>query len=108
MEKYESIPLNEQETTISFWRDEGHATVWTNDRTTITKLDKLCKESPENYKCVDVGRAKIGGGILDKRYRISDKGLLTLRKRRVKLDLTDEQRTALSEKMKERRVSGEL
>lgn len=108
MEKLESIPLNEQVTTISFWRDEEHATLWTNDRTTITKLDRLCKEAPENYQCIEVGKARIGGGILDKRYRISDKGLLSFRQRRVKLELTDEQRAALSEKMKERRASGEL
>ena len=97
MEKYESIPLNEQETTISFWRDEGHATVWTNDRTTITKLE-LREESPENYKCVDVGRAKTGGGILDKRYRISDKGLLSFRPR--KRVIPEEQKAALAERLK--------
>lgn len=101
MEKLESIPLNEQETTISFWRDEEHATLWTNDRTTITRLDKLCKEAPENYQCIEVGKARIGGGILDKRYRISDKGLLSLRPRRMqKRELTDEQKAALAERLR--------
>ena len=101
MEKLESIPLNEQETTISFWRDEDHATIWTNDRTTITKLDKLCKEAPENYQCIEVGKARIGGGILDKRYRISDKGLLSFRPRRmVKRELSEEQKTILAERLR--------
>ena len=100
LEKYESISLSEQETTISYNRDEDHAIVWTNDRTMITKLDKLCREAPENYQCIEVGKAGIGGGILDKRYRINDKGLLTFRQRRVKLNLTDDQRAALVERAK--------
>ena len=108
MEKYKSIPVNEQETTISFWRDEGHATVWTNDRMTITKLDKLCREAPDNYQCIETGKARFTGEILDKRYKISDKGLLSFRSRRMKRELTDEQRAALSEAMKARRASGEL
>lgn len=108
MERYESIPVNEQETTISFWRDEDHASVWTNDRTTITKLDKLCREAPENYQCIEVGKARIGGGILDKRYKISDKALLSFRTRRTSRNLTDEQRAALSERMKQQRAHGTL
>lgn len=99
-EKYESISLSEQETTISYNRDEEHAVVWTNDRTMITKLDKLCREAPENYQCIEVCKAGIGGGILDKRYRINDKGLLTFRQHRVKLNLTDDQRAALVERAK--------
>ena len=98
LEKYESISLSEQETTISYNRDEDHAIVWTNDRTMITKLDKLCREAPENYQCIEVGRAGIGGGILDKRYRINDKGLLTFKPR--KRVITEEQKAALAERFK--------
>ena len=36
-EKFLSIPLNEQETTISFSRDSEQVDIWTNDRTMITK-----------------------------------------------------------------------
>ena len=98
LEKYESISLCEQETTISYSRDEDHAIVWTNDRTTITKLDKLCREAPENYQCIEVGKAGIGGGILDKRYRINDKGLLSFKPR--KRVITEEQKAALAERFK--------
>ena len=83
LEKYESISLSEQETTISYNRDEDHAIVWTNDRTMITKLDKLCREAPENYQCIEVGKAGIA-----------------FRQRRVKLNLTDDQRAALVERAK--------
>lgn len=49
MEKLESIPLNEQETVINISRDNIIVDIWTNDRTMITKLNKLVKDS-NNYK----------------------------------------------------------
>ena len=79
-----SVPTGEQETTISFSRDERFAIVWTNDRTMITKLDRMCEKSPENYECIDTGC------VLDKRYRINDKGLISFRSGRIQL--TEEQR----------------
>ena len=77
-EKFWSIPLNEQETTISFSRDQQEVDIWTNDRTMITKLDKLCETAPDYYHCIEVGRATIGGGIMNKRYKI-DKSMLSFR-----------------------------
>ena len=102
------IPLDEQETVISFQRGGDLLDVWTTDTTIMTKLDKLCKEAPENYKCIEVVKLMFNKGLANKRYKCSDKGLLSLRPRRMKRELTDEQRAVLSETMKARRASGEL
>ena len=54
-----SVSLYEQETTISFRRVDDFATVWTSDTTVMTKLDRMCRESPENYKCTETGVASL-------------------------------------------------
>ena len=102
------MPLDEQETVINFQRVGDLMDVWTSDTTVMTKLDKLCESAPENYKCIEVGKLMFGKGLANKRYKVSDKGLLSLRPRRMKRELTDEQRAILSETMKARRASGEL
>ena len=100
IDKIAGLPLEEQTTTINFCRGEVAADVWTSDRTMFTKLDRLCKESPDNYKCVKIGRDRTTQEILDKRYRITDKGLLSFRSGRMKQNLTDEQRAERAERLK--------
>ena len=94
-----SIPTEEQETTINFQRNEEGFMLWTTDRTVMTRLDKLCKEAPENYICEDVGKDR-AGYLLDKRYYVKDKGLLAFKTVRRKLNLTDEQREAAKERLR--------
>ena len=48
-----STAINEQETTINFAREDGYATIWTSDRTVMTKLDILVREAPENWRLQD-------------------------------------------------------
>lgn len=92
-EKYFPIPLNEQETTISFSRDSEQVDIWTNDRTMITKLDKLCKSSPAMYRCKHVGYSMGEHEVMDKQYVCSDKSLLSFKpKKRQCAPLTDEQK----------------
>lgn len=105
MANYFSIPFNEQETTISFSRDEAGVSIWTNDRTVMTRLNKLCETAPDAYKCTDVGHARNGGGIMDARYYISDKRLLSFRTRIMSQNLTEEQRAARAEQMKRNRAA---
>ena len=40
-----SIPVNEQETTVSFCRSDNYAVIYTSDSTVMTKLDK--KDIPQ-------------------------------------------------------------
>ena len=100
------VSIMEQETTISLSRTDSSADIWTSDTMMMTKLDRLCEEAPENYKCIEEGRLIVPPGskaepeIASKRYRISDKKLLSFRSKRVVRELTDEQREALRERMK--------
>lgn len=97
--KLMSIPSAEQETTISFGRTDKGAFIWTNDRLMITKLDRLCRTAPENYKCVDVGVNK-EGEVMDKRYTIADKSLMSFRRATKTGTYTEEQKRELAERLK--------
>ena len=98
-EKFWSIPLSEQETTISFNRDQQEVDIWTNDRTMITKLDNLCKSNPSTYICKETGRNSIGE-VMDKRYKITDKTLLSFRTKKKIVELTDEQKAERAERLR--------
>ena len=105
-EKFLSIPLNEQETTISFSRDSEQVDIWTNDRTVITKLDKLCKSNPTTYRCVDIGYSMGEHEVMCKKYACSDKSLISFKpKRRQCAPLTDEQKAERTERLKAARDS---
>ena len=63
-----SISIEEQEICINAMRDEKFATIYASDSTYITKLDKLCKESPNMYSLIEnTGRGK--------KYLLKDKTL---------------------------------
>lgn len=87
-----NVSVSEQETYISFMRDEEFAIVYTSDTTQMTRLDKLCKNNPDNYSLIaDTGRGKT--------YKIADKGLISLRSKR--REISDETREARSERFKQ-------
>lgn len=91
-----SVSISEQEVCINFMRDEDFATIYTSDTTYMTKLDKLCKTSPNMYSLVsDTGRGKT--------YRVADKTLISFRSKKKKL--SEEQRIAASERMKQYQTS---
>ena len=87
-----SVSVSEQEVHISFMRDEDFAIIYTSDTTYMTKLDKLCKTSPDMYSLLsDTGRGKT--------YRLEDKTLISFRAR--KRELSDEQKIAAGERMRQ-------
>lgn len=87
-----NVSVSEQETYISFMRDEEFATVYTSDTTQMTRLDKLCKNYPDNYSLIsDTGRGKT--------YKIFDKALISLRSKR--REISEETREARSERFKQ-------
>lgn len=94
--KVSGVPLNEQETHINWMRDEGFASIYSSDSTMITKFDKLCAESPEQYECIEVTTS-------GKRYLLKDKGLISFRKK--KREISEEQRQKASERLKAWRES---
>lgn len=86
-----SVSISEQEVSINFMRDEPFATIYTSDTTYMTKLDKLCKTSPDMYSLIaDTGRGKT--------YRLEDKTLISFRAK--KKELSKEQKIAAGERMK--------
>lgn len=91
------MTLEEQETTIQISRAGEEALVWTSDRTMMTRLDRLCRKSGK-YSLVDTGKSH--GETVSKTYRVHDKRLVSFRADVVKRGMTDEQRAALSERMR--------
>lgn len=91
-DKY-SVPIEEQETYINFMRDEPFATICTSDSTSITRLNKLCKSSPDMYQLVGEDGAY-------KKYKCMDKSLVSLRAKKIKREMTEEQKREAGERMR--------
>ena len=91
-----SVSISEQEVCINFMRDENFATIYTSDTTYMTKLDKLCKTSPNMYSLIaDTGRGKT--------YRLEDKTLISFRAK--KRELSEDQKIAAGERMRQYQVN---
>ena len=71
------IPVNEQETTIQFNRDESTVNIWTSDSTVMTKLDKLANDSESPWECVATEVDEIGW-VVCREYRCP-KNLISFR-----------------------------
>ena len=98
-----NVALCEQETTISFSRDRNTVTVWTSDRTMMTKFDHLVDASLM-YTCEEVGRDK-DGDIISKTYCIADKRLISFRKNKV--SMSEARRHALIDRLARQREFAE-
>lgn len=94
--KVGSVPLYEQETIISFMRDEKTSQIYTSDTTQMTRLDKLCNEKDSMYELIE--ETKHG-----KRYLLHDKTLIRFRRR--KRELSDEQKEAAGKRMRQYQAS---
>lgn len=94
---------DEMETTISFCRNEKAVSVWSSDTMMWTRFDKLCNTAPEFYQCTEVARDR-DGDIISKTYRITDKAMLSFRAKKTKLNLTEEQRAAMVERLRRGRA----
>lgn len=94
------LSLQEQETTINFYRDSELASVYTSDRTVMTKLDKLA-ESDEypDWKLIKVNRSMEDKEIVSKVYETKKK-LVSFRSNIVQRELTEEQKEAYRERAK--------
>ena len=85
------VPVYEQETHISYMRDEQFAKVYTSDTTQMTRYDKLCKQYPDMWSCVsDDGYSKS--------YMCKDKKMISARGQKRKI--SDKQKEAFSKRMK--------
>lgn len=89
-----SVPVYEQETHISYMRDEQFAKVYTSDTTQMTKFDKRCKDFPDMWMCVS-------NDGYSKSYICKDKNMISARGKKSTRKMTDEQREAARERMTE-------
>lgn len=99
-----SIPISEQETTISFSRDSDEAVVWTSDSTVITKLDKLVNSNPECWQLIRTGT--VGKDVVSKEYKTIKK-LVSFRTKVTERAFSDEQRQAMADRMRSARTKSE-
>lgn len=77
-------------------RNENFATIYVSDTTYMTKLDKLCKTSPDMYSLVaDTGKWKT--------YRVEDKTLISFRVK--KRELYEEQKITAGERIRKHQES---
>lgn len=92
----EHISLDEQETVIEYYRTDDKLDIYTSDQTMITKLKKLVAKSDE-YGVVHEDKSD-DGRTLTMEVKAPKEVLRLVSKS--KLDFTDEQRRAMSERMK--------
>lgn len=90
-----SLSVQEQEIYITASRDEDFAIAYCSDSTYITKMDKLVAKSPELYQVI----AETDCG---KTYKFPKK-LISLRSSIVTREMTDEQKYAAAERLKNAR-----
>lgn len=93
MTHIERIPRAEQEVIITAYRNDPYFDFYATDRTYINKLDKYVKDPDSIVECIkDDGCSKT--------YRIP-KNLLTVRRKNRCNNLSDEEKKARAEKMRE-------
>lgn len=95
-----SLTAAERETCITFSEEDRTADLMTYNAIWMRKLDKLCKANPEQFRCIEADTQRIEGRIVGKRYTFPER-FITIRTKDVKLNLTDEQREAAREHMRE-------
>ena len=94
-----AVSLCEQETTINIMRDGETAQIYTSDTTMMTKLDKFVeRDDCPDWKLVREQFSR-EGELVGKVYE-TKKQLVSFRASIVKRELTEEQRQALSERLK--------
>ena len=90
---------SEQDTVIQFSRDGETATVWTSDRTVMTKLDKLVKDGKNKLWRLKEESRLLDGELASKTYE-TDKRLISFRANIKKMEFTNEQKQAAAERMR--------
>lgn len=95
-----SLSAYERATIISFNEEEERAVVTTASPVWMRKLDRLCEENPEQFSCEEWDTQRLDGKIIQKRYTFP-KRFITIRSRDRKWELTEEQREAARDRMKQ-------
>lgn len=92
-EKFAGLPAAEQECVITIDRDTRRARIYASDTRYINKLDKMYERVRVHRNC---------DGITAVEYEVPEK-LISFRSGVVKMNLTDEQRRKIGERLNKRR-----
>ena len=92
-EKFAGLPIVEQECVVTIDRETNCARIYASDTRYINKLDKIYKRVRVHRNC---------DGITAVEYEVPEK-LISFRKEVVKMNLTDEQRRKIGERLNKRR-----
>ena len=90
-------PLEEQETVINWLRTDDVIQIYTSDNTMLTKLKKLMASGPDQYTLTDVSYYEGNPCSVTVTTQLRCLSLRAGNKR----DLSDEERQALSDRMKQ-------
>lgn len=94
------LTLQEQETTVNFYRDSDICTVYTSDSTVMTKMDKLVENPKAPHWRMKKEHRLQSGELVGKTYE-THKRLISFRADISKRELTEEQKKAAAERMRE-------
>ena len=95
------VSTDEQETTINYGRNDEEAEVYTSDNTVLTKIKNIFSSDDCEWKLKNVVKDK-EGNVVSVFFSVPKK-LISLRAKTVKSSLTDEQRRAAAERLKNAR-----
>ena len=95
------VSADEQETTINFSRTDKEAEVYTSDNTVLTKIKNMFSSDDCEWKLKNVVKDK-KGNVVSVFFSVPKK-LISLRAKTVKSSLTDEQKQAAAERLKNAR-----
>ena len=100
------VSADEQETTINYSRTDKEAEVYTSDNTVLTKIKNMFNSDDCEWKLKDIVKDQDRNivGV----FFIVPKKLVSLRAKTVKSSLTDEQRRAAAERLKNARRLSDL
>lgn len=97
------LKLQEQETTVNFYRDSDICTVYTSDSTVMTKLDKLVKNPKAPYWKLRKEHRLQNGELIGKTYE-THKRLISFRADISTRELTEEQKQEIADRLRNSRT----
>jgi hypothetical protein len=86
------VKKEEMETILLYNRLDDTAELYTTDSVVKTKFNKLCKEHPESYKLIKQDE-------VSRTYQFP-KALISYRSKRIKRELSAEERKAIGQRLK--------
>ena len=95
------VSADEQETTINFSRTDKEAEVYTSDNTVLTKIKNMFSSDDCEWKLKNVVKDK-KGNVVSVFFSVPKKHI-SLRAKTAKSSLTDEQKQAAAERLKNAR-----